>query len=292
MGWLSGMNRTLVEMTRCMLSESKMSKVYWCEAMMTALDIRNMSPSASSPEASPFEIVFKRKPRIELMRVFGSLCYAHVAKVKRSKLDDSGVRCLLLGYSKQHKAYRLLNASTGAIVISRSVTFAESATTFPRRVNTPGVIDVVGDGEQDQDMHDESTRKSFHTPPTGPRPDQTQDIPELSEIPTGAIPKQRSGTPGRDGKQESHVRPVRKKQAITRYEQEFPSMRQGEAKIDEDDYDALYCFNANEEGESASSYEQVLKSNYKVEWMRAMRREIKSLAKHETWTLEDLPKNR
>lgn len=32
---------TLVEMTRCMLSEAKLDKVYWCEAMMTAVDIRN-----------------------------------------------------------------------------------------------------------------------------------------------------------------------------------------------------------------------------------------------------------
>ena len=75
-------NRTLVEMTRCMLSEAKMDKVYWCEAMMTAVDIRNVLPSSSNPKASPYEHVFKKKPRIEFLRVFGSLCYAHIAKEK------------------------------------------------------------------------------------------------------------------------------------------------------------------------------------------------------------------
>lgn len=88
-GMAERMNRTLTEMTRCMLSEAKMSKVYWCEAMMTAVDIRNVLPNSSSPNASPFELVFKRKPRIHHMRVFGSQCYAHVAKATRGKLDNS-----------------------------------------------------------------------------------------------------------------------------------------------------------------------------------------------------------
>ena len=61
------LNCTLVEMTRCMLSESKMDKTYWCEAMMTAVDIRNVLPSASSSISSPFEMVFKRKLRIDLL---------------------------------------------------------------------------------------------------------------------------------------------------------------------------------------------------------------------------------
>ena len=82
-----------------------MGKVYWCEAMTTAADIRNLLPSTSSTKASPFELAFRRKPRVEVLRVFGSLCYAHISKTKRSKLADSGVRCQLLGYSKEDKAY-------------------------------------------------------------------------------------------------------------------------------------------------------------------------------------------
>ena len=79
-GMTERLNRTLVEMTRCMLSESNMDKKYWCEAMMTAVDIRNVLPSASSSISSPFEMVFKRKPRIDLLRVSGSLCYSHIPK--------------------------------------------------------------------------------------------------------------------------------------------------------------------------------------------------------------------
>uniref|UniRef100_H3GVH1 Integrase catalytic domain-containing protein n=1 Tax=Phytophthora ramorum TaxID=164328 RepID=H3GVH1_PHYRM len=88
-GMSERVNRTLVEMTRCMLKESGLDKSYWCEAIMTATDIRK--PNTSNPHASPFEMVFKRKPRLDHMRVFGSECYAHMTKEKRKKLDDSGV---------------------------------------------------------------------------------------------------------------------------------------------------------------------------------------------------------
>ena len=59
---------------------------------MTAADIRNVLPNASNKISSPFEMVFKKAPRIDHMRVFGAPCYAHVAMKKRKKMDDSGVR--------------------------------------------------------------------------------------------------------------------------------------------------------------------------------------------------------
>ena len=228
--------------------------------------------------------------------MFGSLCYAHIDKTKRSKLEDSGVRCQLLGYSKEHKAYRLLDANTGAIVISRSVIFAENAESLPVKPqieSTPFVIDVSGEGDDDEEMDDTSMDDGVNTPRSG-SPRSVRAGTELTERPTGAVPTRQSSTPGRDGEEESHVRPVRKKQAIRRYEQEFANMRRGEFNLDdyEAGYDAQYCFSAEEDGESASTYEQVLQSRYKDEWLRAMKSEIKSLAQHNTWTLKDLPKDK
>ena len=124
-GMAERMNRTLVEMTRCMLKDCGLDKSYWCEALMTSAYIRNVLPNASSKNSSPFEIVFKKVPRIEHMRVFGAQCYADVAKEKRQKLDYSGVICFFLGYANDQKSYRLLSADDGSIVISRSVTFVE-----------------------------------------------------------------------------------------------------------------------------------------------------------------------
>ena len=99
-GMAERMNRTLVEMTRCMLKDSGLDKTYWCEALMTAADIRNVVPSSSNKKSTPYEMIFKRKSRIDHMRVFGSQCYAHITKEKRKKLDDSGVKCYFLATQK------------------------------------------------------------------------------------------------------------------------------------------------------------------------------------------------
>ena len=64
---------------------------------------------------------------------------------------------MLLGHANQHKAYRLLDTTTGKVLISRSVTFAENVVDHPRKQETPSVIDIVGDGEDNRDPSDRAT---------------------------------------------------------------------------------------------------------------------------------------
>jgi hypothetical protein len=47
------------------------------------------------------------KLSVHHFRVFGCITYAHVTDCKRSKLDDKSVKCVLLGISKESKAYCL-----------------------------------------------------------------------------------------------------------------------------------------------------------------------------------------
>lgn len=69
-GILERMNRTLVEMTRCMIKDIGLGKSYWCEAMMTAVDIRNLLPNSSNKRSSIFEMVFQKKPRLDHARIW------------------------------------------------------------------------------------------------------------------------------------------------------------------------------------------------------------------------------
>uniref|UniRef100_H3H7A4 Integrase catalytic domain-containing protein n=1 Tax=Phytophthora ramorum TaxID=164328 RepID=H3H7A4_PHYRM len=275
-GMAERMNRTLVEMTRCMLEESGMDKSYWCEAIMTAADIRNL--------------VFKRAPRLEHMRVFGTECYAHVTKPKRTKLDNSGIKCVFLGYAKQHKAYRLLDPSDGSIVISRSVTFAEAPPVTMAKTRNQEVIDIIDNDEKEERTEEPSVDDGFSTPPTRPLHE-----PEEHSGPTGSVPTRGSSTPGRDGEEEWMVRPARKRRGVVRYQDEFPGTRRGEFNLD--DYEAefvsLYCFlTEDDDGERAVSYDEVMRSKYKDEWLRAMESEMKSLEDHRTWKLVDMPSDK
>ena len=101
------MNRTLVEAVRSMLSDAKLSKKFWAEALSTAVYLRNRSPTTAVHGKTPFEAWTKEKPDVGHLKAFGYLCYAHIAKDERQKFDGKAKRCIMLGYGTETKAYRL-----------------------------------------------------------------------------------------------------------------------------------------------------------------------------------------
>ena len=58
------MNRTLVEMVRCMLADAQVPKTFWVEALSTACYIRNRSPTEAVPGQTPYEALYGDKPTV------------------------------------------------------------------------------------------------------------------------------------------------------------------------------------------------------------------------------------
>ncbi|CAI5728478.1 unnamed protein product [Peronospora effusa] len=98
-GLAERMNRTLTERARAMLGHMQMEKIWWAEAMNTAVYVTNRVPWASHPTKTPFEFIFGKGPDLSEMRVFGSKGYAHVDKSNRTKMTKKAIRCIFLGYS-------------------------------------------------------------------------------------------------------------------------------------------------------------------------------------------------
>ena len=134
-------NRTIVETVRCLISDSKLGKSFWAEALSTAVYLRNRSPSPTFRDKTPYEILYKRKPSVAHLRVFGCLCYSHVAKDERSKLDSKACKCVFLGYSSSNKGYHLFDLSTRMIVLSRDVIFDENSKTTDKE--EPSIVSNV-----------------------------------------------------------------------------------------------------------------------------------------------------
>lgn len=118
------LNRTLIEKARCMLSDTKLGKRFWAEAVNTACYIINRSPS-SAVQKTPYEIWNKKPPNLEHLRVFGSKAMAHIPKEKRKKLDEKSKKYVFVGYSEEVKGYRLADED-GNILLSRDVIFFEN----------------------------------------------------------------------------------------------------------------------------------------------------------------------
>ncbi|KAG2763646.1 hypothetical protein PC112_g25720 [Phytophthora cactorum] len=92
---------------------------------MTAIYVKNRLPSPKIEHKTPFEIVYKCKPSVKHMRVFGCRTYILTPKEKRLKWDPKARAGLFLGYEEVSKAYRLYDIEAGQVVISRDVNFDE-----------------------------------------------------------------------------------------------------------------------------------------------------------------------
>lgn len=118
-------NRTLVEMARYMLIQSKLSKSLWAEAINTAVFIRNRCPSKQLTETTPIEMWSNKKPYVEFMRIFGSKVIALNKGPRLNKFEAKGELYLLVGYSDESKIYRLWKPGTRKVIKRRDVRFDE-----------------------------------------------------------------------------------------------------------------------------------------------------------------------
>lgn len=121
-------NRTILNMVRSMLVRGKMPKKFWPEAVNWSIHILNRCPISSVQDMTPEEAWMGRKPTVDHLRIFGCIAYAHIADVKRKKLDNKSEKGVFLGVSRKSKAYKIFNPVTKKIITSHDVIFDEDNT--------------------------------------------------------------------------------------------------------------------------------------------------------------------
>jgi hypothetical protein len=94
-------NRHLLEVTRVILFQNNVPKVFWSDAVLTATYLINILPSIKLNYKNPLEILYKEKINVGHLKVFGCQCYVH--KNKQDKLDYTSIKVIFLGYSSQKK---------------------------------------------------------------------------------------------------------------------------------------------------------------------------------------------
>jgi hypothetical protein len=117
-------NRTFGNMARTMLHESKLPKIYWSYAYMTAAYIHNQIPNLRV-DTSPLECLFGIKPSPNELYPFGARAIVHVPKDYRDKLDERGNECFLLGYPKAGSGWMFYSPKYKRMIQSTSAVFPE-----------------------------------------------------------------------------------------------------------------------------------------------------------------------
>ncbi|KAG2758456.1 hypothetical protein Pcac1_g29407 [Phytophthora cactorum] len=152
---------------RSMLHHAKLDKCFWAEAAILAIYVKNRLPSPKIEHKTPFEIVYKSKPSVKHMRVFGCRTYILTPKEKRLKWDPKARTGLFLGYEEVSKAYRLYDIEAGQVVISRDVNFDESTFGLSPTISDEDVddldfesLDIDNDGSRQTEYTQAGKRKS------------------------------------------------------------------------------------------------------------------------------------
>ena len=262
------MNRTIQETARSMLHAAKLPNDFWGEAVVTAVILRNRSPTKAVKDMTPYESFYGRKPDVAHLKVFGCDAYMHIPKELTKKFDSRSRKCIFVGYSLYRKAYRLFDPRTKKLYESRDVVFVENEfrgriqhqTVETKKIDSTVKPVFKSDEEQLETEYDERVA-DLETDDENNRNAESQDAEDLQE------PRRSNRTrkpPERDG-------------FITGDWWEF------EESLNTDTY---------ENTEEPTTIQEALNSSAKVKWKEALDSEYTSLIKNRAWNLVELPKGR
>ncbi|KAI3688864.1 hypothetical protein L2E82_46759 [Cichorium intybus] len=134
-------HRHILNVARSLIFEAGLPFKYWGDAVLTSVFLINRTPSSVLNGKTPYELVYKRSPKLDFLRVFGCLCFATKLNVS-DKFSERAEKCVLLGYGVDKKCYKVLSLDSSHVFFSRDVRFYESVFPFKMKSDTlePNVI--------------------------------------------------------------------------------------------------------------------------------------------------------
>ncbi|GJY48069.1 retrovirus-related pol polyprotein from transposon TNT 1-94 [Tanacetum coccineum] len=119
-------NRTLIEATRTMLTDSKLPTTFWAKAVSTACYVQNRVLVVKPHNKTPYELFRGFKPALSFMRPFG--CHVTILNTLDSlgKFDDKSDEGFFVGYSLSSKAFRVYNTRTRRVEENLHIRFLEN----------------------------------------------------------------------------------------------------------------------------------------------------------------------
>ncbi len=233
-----------------------MPKNFWPDAVQCAVYLLNRCPTKSLNAMTPYEAWSAYKPSVSHLRIFGSIAYIKVPEARRTKLEDKGEKCILLGYSDMTMGYRLYNPLTKKIIFSRDVIFEENESWVWEQPETSSNAELILEDEGSSQIR------------------EVEIQPEDFRIPSPVHSSQRREDHSTE-RELSDMRPVRGRTMEDLYE--------NTERLE--DY-TLYCLLMTSD---PVNFEEATQES---KWRKAMDEEIQAIEKNKTWELTILPEDR
>nr|GFA81336.1 ribonuclease H-like domain-containing protein [Tanacetum cinerariifolium] len=119
-------NMILIEAARTMLADSKLSTIFWAEAVNIACYVQNKVLVTKPHSKTPYELFHGRTPAISFLRPFG--CPVTILNTidHLGKFDGKANEGFFVGYSLNSKAFTVFNSRTRIMEENLHVRFSEN----------------------------------------------------------------------------------------------------------------------------------------------------------------------
>jgi hypothetical protein len=119
-------NRTVQEMARTMLMDSKLTDIFWTQVVHTTFHIQNRVMLRNNTDKTPYKLWEGRPTNVKHFRVFGIKCYIKREDGRMGNFESRVDKGILVGYSSTRKTYKCYNLRLNKVVESINVTIDET----------------------------------------------------------------------------------------------------------------------------------------------------------------------
>nr|GEW10985.1 putative ribonuclease H-like domain-containing protein [Tanacetum cinerariifolium] len=119
-------NRTLIEVARTMLANSKLPVTFWAEAVNTTCYVRNRVLVNKSHNKTPYEVFNGRSPAIGFLKPFGYHVMILNTLDNLVKFEEKGDEGYFFGYSMSSRTFRVFNKRNRRVEKNLHVEFLEN----------------------------------------------------------------------------------------------------------------------------------------------------------------------
>ncbi|CAI7873792.1 unnamed protein product [Closterium sp. NIES-53] len=322
-------NRTITETARGLLIEAGLPDYFWPDAVRSACVAKNRALThVEADKWVPYVEWIGRKPKVDMLRVFGCMCMALVPKhLRHNKLGAKAIWAVHLGMAQNSKGWLLWDPFTKKFLVSRDWKFMENLMykdwkaeneakigmrlgdvkssglehvelplELSRGSTTTRQSSLVNGGEEAKDAEEEEEEVQQVSERAPTLPSRTTSAPRIR-----VTPQQRQGLHVPAAEEER--RGKRRIQAPNRLTYEAlgkpaKSALAGAALVvgedEESDYEecAFAFFSPVEMPGEPATLKEALESSDSEEWKKAMESELKSIEENGTWELVELPEGR
>ena len=129
-GLVERFNRTLMNATRCLLSQASLGKTFLCHAVKAAAYLLQYRPCPTNTSVTILEAWTQAEPDFKHLKTFGCNCYFKRLPVE-DKVSDRAKPAVMIGYDETKvNAYLVLDISNSCEESSRDVSFEETNFSF------------------------------------------------------------------------------------------------------------------------------------------------------------------